>query len=298
MTTYQIKTKQELVRLQKQLQEKYRNEKIGEQNAYQEVDKFYKPLTEPLKTIAKAADEEKPKNILMLEPKTDVPATTTDTPAIEYQQKDTGLINFGELSEKYLKKGFLKDYDTAYGIKPIEGSPNFKLGRNEIKIDGDNISVVNGSNYIGTDGLWRLITLKNPGSVTVDDKEQYERLMFETKPFLRDDSDVVKANQGDKYKNIIKPLYKKYNEQRIQAELTPLKQRRASFSGTGTSNIKFLPSDLNKLIERHELLFLEHLAGNTSVFNEIQAINDELFSQGIFDKDDLKNITKYLFYKK
>jgi hypothetical protein len=214
------------------------------------------------------------------------------------------LLSLGNISGKYLKKGLSNVYDYAYGLKPIDNSTHFKLGRNEVRIDGDNLTVVNGSTYEGTEGLWKLLTLKDPGPVTVNDKEKYEKLITETKAFYRDDEDRVKANKGNKYKNIIQPIFKKFMSKAAQDAVTPIRNirdRSSSISGLSqTANvtgmgIKFLPSDPNKLLERHRLLTLEMIAGNTNVFNEIQAINDVLLESKIFNTTDIENYSIKFF---
>lgn len=305
MAFYDIKSKKDLVNLKKKIQKRNRDEKIDDSNIYQEVDKFYKPLTEPLKAIAESSKASQSS----LESNTD---NHPNISALENQSKNilaiepeqSGLLSLGNISAKYLKKGLSNVYDYAYGLKPIENSTHFKLGRNELRIDGDNLTVVNGSTYEGTEGFWKLLTQKDPGPVTVDDKEKYEKLIIETKAFYRENEDRVKANKGNKYKNIILPIYKKFMLKEARDAVTPIRNirdRSSSFSGvpqeanvTGMG-IKFLPSDPNKLLERHRLLTLEMIAGNTNVFNEIQAINDVLLEQKIFNTTDIENYSIKFF---
>ena len=109
----------------------------------------------------------------------------------------------------------------------------------------------------------------------------------------------MKANRGNKYKSIIKPIYLKYSKnvaeravsdvQRVQDQ----QRRSSSFSGSG---ISFLPSDNNELIKRHKLLFGALNSGNTGVLNEITAINDILLAKEILS-EDLKSFYN-IFYKK
>jgi hypothetical protein len=62
-------------------------------------------------------------------------------------------------------------------------------------------------------------------------------------------------------------------------------------SGTG---FKFISSDPNELLNRHKILFLEMQAGNTNVFNELQAINDQLYKLNIFDKEMIELLNIFL----
>src|ERR1700755_431113 len=69
----------------------------------------------------------------------------------------------------------------------------------------------------------------------------------------------------------------------------------SNISGTG---FKFLPSDPDELVNRHRILFSEIKSGNTNVFNELQAINDELLRLRIFDKDLIESLNTFFLYNK
>src|SRR5678816_2304502 len=154
----------------------------------------------------------------------------------------------------------------------------------------------------------RLLTLKNPGEVSVNDYNNYKKIVIQTKAFFRYDGSTAKSNKGDKYKMFIKPIYDEYKLlDELKSELrqkvrTPRRSsvgdtpRRASvgdvpeISGTG---FKFLPSDPNELVNKHRILFSEIQSGNTNVINELQAINDELLRLGIFDTDIIKSLNNF-----
>ena len=59
--------------------------------------------------------------------------------------------------------------------------------------------------------------------------------------------------------------------------------------------INLLSSDLTELLETHKLSNMEMIAGNTNVFNAIQAINDELLLQRIFDTREAGNYSIIFF---
>ena len=113
-------------------------------------------------------------------------------------------LRLGRLADRYLKIPSIL-YDHAYGIKPVEGSTNFRLGRMDVKIEGDDF-IIDEEKYKGTEGVWRLLTLKNPGSPSLDDLDTYKKMMTKTKAFLLEGQDRVKCNRGNKYKTIIKPI--------------------------------------------------------------------------------------------
>jgi hypothetical protein len=116
----------------------------------------------------------------------------------KHQTPQQDIIRFGVLADRYLKTPAIR-YDHAYGIQPVEGSTNFRLGRMDVKIEGDDF-IIDEKIYKGTEGLWKLLTLKDPGDVTSEDFEVYKNMMQQTKPFLLDGQDRVKCNRGKKFK--------------------------------------------------------------------------------------------------
>ena len=177
--------------------------------------------------------------------------------------------------------------------------------------------------------MWQLLTLKDPTNVQPDDYKTYEKIMLQTKAYLNDNGHV-KSNRGKKYESLVRPIYEKSDEYRDrnitrrtslgpEEDLTLLTQRMRSISlseGTsakgardpegptgsgvgpevpaGQRSVVFLPSDPNELVERHELLLGSYKAGNTGIFNELNAINDKLLDLGIFNIDDVRRLQNFL----
>ena len=79
------------------------------------------------------------------------------------------------------------------------------MGNERVQINGNNL-IIKQRQYIGTEGLWKLLTLKNPGDVSKNDYDHYEQIMLQTKAFLKDDG-TVKSNKGKKYDSYVKPIY-------------------------------------------------------------------------------------------
>lgn len=299
MAYVNIKQKSDLVNIRKTLQKRFVNEKIGEQDIYQENVKLLKPLKDiqkqqqTIKELPPAPNEQ----LLAI---ADVPVSST------YE-----TLKLGRISDKYIKQiSSVTNYDRAFGIKPIEGSVDFQLGKSIVKIKGNNFEI-DKKQYMGTEGLWKLITLKNPGDVSKNDYDNYKTIMLQTKAFLKEDGKTVKSNRGDKYDKFIKPIYNEYklieelkqttSEIREQTR-TPRRMNITEKDGkdknvTGTG-FKFLPSDPNQLVNRHKILFSEMKSGNTNVFNELQAISDELLRLGIFDRDLIESINNFFLYNK
>ena len=116
-------------------------------------------------------------------------------------------MKFGNLSAHYLKTPPIK-FDHAYGIKQIQDndSHKFKIGRDEVTID-ENDLIIGEKRFYGTEGLWKLLTLKDPHNFSYDDSEVYKEIIMKSKDFFQDGKDQLKSNRGNIYKDIIKPIY-------------------------------------------------------------------------------------------
>ena len=289
MAYININRKQDLLNLKNKIQQQSFEEKLTDHRTYKDVEKLYKPLIEPLKKIVDETSETKTQ---LKQIRNTARPTVENQPALEAPPEKLTL-DFGPISTRYFQSQLNKNdplTDFTYGIK-WEGD-KMKLGKKYIDIKSDDI-FVDGEKYEGTQGFWDLITKTQPENYTEEDLNSYKALMLKTLPFLHDDG-RVKANRGAKYKNIIKPLYSEHKKDSISKEVDKVRTvRRNSFSGSG---IKFLPSNSNDLIDRHRLLLASRQSGNSSIdiFNELQAINDELLKRGILKSEDVRSINNFL----
>ena len=186
-----------------------RSKKVIDLDTHYEIKKLYKPVIDPLQEIVK--DQKAISRAIEVGPSIQ-PLSYLQTPvgienepiplAIEDIKYKT--LRLGVLANRYLKIPSIL-YDHAYGIKPVEGSTNFRLGRMDVQIEGDDF-IIDEEKYKGTEGVWRLLTLKNPGSPSLDDLDTYKKMMTKTKAFLLEGQDRVKCTRGNKYKTIIKPI--------------------------------------------------------------------------------------------
>ena len=154
--------------------------------------------------------------------------------------------------------------------------------------------------------MWRLLTLKDAGKFedyTVDVRHAYIDIMNKTKAHLNEKGRLHIAPCSKKYIDVIKPVFLAFNkieskrasEKIRQTQVEQERQRSKSISDPSGSGVIIIPSDINGLVERHQLLLAGYKAGNMGVFNEIQAINNRLLNEGIFDNDDLINFSTIFF---
>lgn len=123
----------------KKFKKRFLDEKIGEQDIYQENVKQLHPSIEPIKDITMYQNE-----ILQSQPSTTASRTLLtieDVPSSPNTSKYESL-NLWKKSFKYLKAmSSCTKYDNAFGIKKIEISVDFKLGNEYVKIDGNNLTL-------------------------------------------------------------------------------------------------------------------------------------------------------------
>lgn len=164
--------------------------------------------------------------------------------------------------------------DIPFGVRPERGQ--LMLGSAFITISDDYITVA-GRKYRSTPGLKQLLLKKDVdlSMVTDSDMQYYKMMLIATNAHRRDfDSNKpIKSNKGQKYLQVIKPLFKLsstiQNSQTKGKGLPLLKKWR--------KNVDFVYwDDPNELVERLKLLIASRDAGNTGLDNEIISIIEEL----------------------
>ncbi len=204
------------------------NEQLGEISSQQSFSKMFKPVTEKLESTQQAVlglakpTQALPSNITtslktITAPHV-IPALSGALPeAVTAPEATSKDLVFGDLASKYISMLMAKDdkTDKTFGILPITGHPGrFKIGTTEIKIDKDDI-IVGGKKYDGTPNLWELIMEKNPDKKLVKSAEykDYEETMLNTKAiFSSNNPNKPRSSGGDKYNNILKPMWNEYKK--------------------------------------------------------------------------------------
>ena len=228
------------------LQQKFEEVRRGFISRRKTFEEQYQPITERLQDLG---DRIEKKSTL----------TTTTTP-----QEVLGNVAFN-----YLYTTPPSDRDTTFGLK-IDGGKIY-LGSEQVFINRDVITV-KGESFQGTEGLWRLLTLKDPTDFTENDLKIYEHLILITNAHRHknDPNSRIKSNSGNKYKKIIKGM---------------LVTGKREIKGSGLEKIVTNApieyvywNSLDELLNRLYIVYGEIKAGNTNptLVNEIISILQEI----------------------
>jgi hypothetical protein len=157
--------------------------------------------------------------------------------------------------------------DVNYGIRDESG--RLMMGDTEVDVKDNNIHVKE-HEFKGTNDLWSLIMVRNPQTLGI------------TPETLQDYKNLIRLTNTEEY---VMNNYKGNYEQLAKTKL--LRE-----SGTG---ISFLPSNINDLLHKLNLLLGEFNAGNRAATqNQIVAIVDNLVSRKKFTKEEAAEINNYL----
>ena len=273
----------EYLELKKNIRDNLLSERIGEQQLQTDLSKFYKPITETQKATTreiteglkpiKEGIEKIPEAILTI---------TEDEEEEEEEEYEEDRELVGDIAYYYLN---IPNRDPDFGITK-KGRDHF-IGKEHVIIRDNNIFLPKlGETFIGTDGLWELLTSKNPQNFTNEDEDMYEDLMVMTNALHRDNDEDNPHPKGNhktyKWLNIIRPIwYKK------KGGIFRFPKKKEGQEGSG---VVVIPSDPNALLERLDLLLASQEAGHTGVRNELVSICDELKRQGVLDTKAYKKL--------
>ena len=296
----------DFIETRKRIKDNFVAQKVGEVEYQTGLTKLFKPVTETQKATAKEITEAQKATAEkftseLLPIKEGIEELPTKLfrkiyPSIEFKASD--IINFGPLAVDSLLKAFTKkDIDKFYGIYAEDGK--FKIGDKFITIEKDNI-IINDIPFIGTPGLWELVTLKNPEKYVEDDLKKYRKLVILTNTAYQNnnpDQNKPRSSKSNKWKYLIKPIWeaiKKQKEDENEYQEFEEPEDGNPQPGTSGEGLKILPSDPNALINRFDLLFSSKKAGHTGVRNEIVSILDELKRQGVISVQDYKKLNSLI----
>ena len=273
----------EYLELKKNIRDNLLSERIGEQQLQTDLSKFYKPITETQKATTREITEGLKPIKEGIEKIPEVILTITEEEEEdkeEEHEEDRELV--GDIAYYYLN---IPNRDPDFGITK-KGRDHF-IGKEHVIIKDNNIFLPKfGEEFIGTDGLWELLTSKNPQKYTNNDYDMYEDLMVMTNALHRDNDEDNPHPKGNhktyKWLNIIRPIW-----YRKKGGIFRFPKKKEGQEGSG---VVVIPSDPNALLERLDLLLASQKAGHTGVRNELVSICDELKRQGVLDMKAYKKL--------
>ena len=131
------------------------------------------------------------------------------------------VSDYGLLAETFLQKYMDDSVDKIFGIRYESGK--FMIGDIVIKIQGDNIEI-DAEMYMGTPGLWALITEGNLKEYPFEDyewyKERYKELLYGTNVLYRDyyPRSYPRGNKSKKWTKILRPIWEDFQREGIVSD--------------------------------------------------------------------------------
>lgn len=304
-------TLKRIINISNNIRRKYRNLKRGLVETEHELEKTFKPITQPLKKLIKL--EKGQDEYVKLEPKTpkpelaaaaeqtfmtprtfnflddddDDPLAVEEEGAVggpsfltEYDDDDDDnqelVRKFGSIAAKYIHfyDTNERERENVYGIHRNIKTGDWFIGNTKIEINQNDIRVKD-EKFPGTVGLYELLVKKSPTSYTESDLDNYIKILIKTNALRRgyDPIGQLHGNPSKKYREIIKPVI--------------LSKKEGYISGSGNSIPTSLTvndrkynyvywDDPNELVVRLRILIASKEAGHSNLDNEILAILEEL----------------------
>ena len=285
--TKRDQTVKEYLELKKNIRDNLLSERAWEQQLQTKLTKFYRPITESQKATTKEITESQKATAREITeglrpiregienlPLAMQPIGEASGEAPKEEEED---VLVGDIAYEALSKPFR---DTTFGVRK-EGDHHYIGNKHVIITEDDDIIIKeSGDRFIGTKGLWELITSKKPNKdlYKEEDYEDYERLMIKTNALHRDydpNNPLLRGSKSDKWKFLLGPIW----------------HNREYYEGKGTV---IMSSDPNALLERLDLLLASQKAGHTGVGNELVSICDELKRQGVLDTTAYKKLNSII----
>lgn len=202
-----------------------------------------------------------------------------------------GMSSTAKQHFKRLFNGDTQELDTTFGITYNHLTRKFQMGDTPVQVSGQYL-IIDGTRYEGTPGLYELIFNKKPKFFEESDKTMYGDIINKTHVAYRknDPTQQLRGSTSHKYREIIKPMLPGYSK--VSPAETRSKRSQA-FGGEGfdsamtydlKSPVQYRYWDnLEELVDRLCLLHAAQKAGNSSVGNEILAIEEELREADIIE---------------
>jgi len=204
---------QEYLKTRDNVRKNYITERTGELGAQRELTKFFKPVIETQKTVAKDLLKDLSKEVTQPITSAILPITEGVQKAVEFAKylsikaegdvSDTSILYLGEIASHYLRQFASKEgVDKTFGLYDKDGA--FYIGDSPVEIVNDNITI-KGKEYEGAPGLWELLIMKRPNNTiyTTEDLANYAEILHDTNAMKHNHnpkSMKSKSSKGQKYK--------------------------------------------------------------------------------------------------
>ena len=139
------------------------------------------------------------------------------------QSRQKLVAAYGPFAETFLQKYMdsdKKQVDATFGIRYDNGVP--MIGGKVIMIVGDNIVIDDDDEvYVGTAGLWSLVTDKVPKNYDERDMERYKELLHETSALYQDYdpyNKYLRASRSKKWTNILGTIWNEFQFTGLMSE--------------------------------------------------------------------------------
>lgn len=314
------------------LKNKFRNEATLEKFYSDTKNKLYKPLIDPLKDVVsevgrvvEAVDktDKDIKDVMQWIPKRPTTPGTSSIPiapgspllervrALEKIAFDENVL--GKVAVHYLSYANDPRYnkergsDNVFGLYYNTNDKSFKIGNMPVLLDKDSNIKMKDQTFAGTQGLYRLLTFKtkppSSGLFTPYDLKNYIKLMIETDSIYQSNDKTtnrVKSSVGNKYNNLIRPIYEYLKSHPEDFNLDELSQELFGHLQTqlGTGLLKYNDKEikyidnLTDLMNRLLYMYAQEKAGNNNFHNEKLGI----FNYFVEKYEDALKGTKYNKY--
>ena len=263
--TKRDQTVKEYLELKKNIRNNLLSERAGEQQLQTELTKFYRPITESQKATMKEITESQKATAREIteglrpirEGIENLPQAMQPIDEAPKEEEEDVLV--GDIAYEALSK---PNTDKTFGVRK-EGGHHYIGNKHVIITEDDDIVIKeSGDRFVGTKGLWELITSKKPNKdlYKEEDYVDYERLMIKTNALHRNydpSNPLPRGSKSDKWKFLLAPIWH---------------TREKYYEGKGTV---IMSSDPNALLERLDLLLASQKAGHTGVGNELVSICDK-----------------------
>ena len=148
--------------------------------------------------------------------------------------------NLGPYTEEFLNKYSTRsnEIDTIFGIR-YENGP-WMIGNKQIKIDEYDDIRIDDELYVGTPGLWSLITSKTPTNYTDYDLQRYKELLYETSALhqhYNSKDPYPRASRSTKWKHILGPIWNEFQMSGMTPPSPPMNSSKTSFYNNDTDSL-------------------------------------------------------------